>query len=278
MMTAYTDWVTALSTNHTDLETLRFYHDCGIGGVELSEKWNLCDEIDWAAFRKNADQAGVRILSFHLPFSMLTNIAAPDEENRQSAVATQKRMMENAAGVNIRRFVIHPSAEPIPEEERPLWLQSAKKSLKELAEFAASLDAVLCVEDLPRSCLGNTADEMLELISVDDRLRVCFDVNHLCLNNGGTHQEFIDKLGDKIVTTHMSDYDFVDEKHFFPGYGLIDWKALVESLEQADYSGPFLYEGGFGPSPWAPDVPFGKIEDARNRQLTIKELRGNQPG
>ena len=184
-------------------------------------------------------------------------------------------MMENAAGVNIRRFVIHPSAEPIPEEERPLWLQSAKKSQKELAEFAASLDAVLCVEDLPRSCLGNTADEMLELISVDDRLQVCFDVNHLCLNNGGTHQEFIDKLGDKIVTTHMSDYDFVDEKHFFPGVGMINWKALVEGLEAIDYCGPFLYEGGFAPSAKVPDAPYGKIEDARQRHLTIKELEGN---
>lgn len=274
-MTAYTDWVTALSTNHTDLETLRFYHDCGIGGVELSVRWPFQQEIDWQAFRKNADAAGIQILSFHLPFSYVMNIACLKEEDRQNVVATHKRLMKEAASVGISRFVIHPSAEPIPEEERPLWLQSAKKSLKELAEFAASLDAVLCVEDLPRSCLGNTADEMLELIGVDDRLRVCFDVNHLCLNNGGTHQEFIDKLGDKIVTTHMSDYDFVDEKHFFPGVGMINWKALVEGLETIDYCGPFLYEGGFTPSAKVPDAPYGKIEDARQRHLTIKELEGN---
>ena len=156
-------------------------------------------------------------------------------------------------------------------------MKQAKKSLQELAELSAQLDAVLCVEDMPRHGLGHNVAEMMDLVSADERLRVCFDVNHLCLKNGSRHQEFIDQLGDKIVTTHMSDYDFVDEKHFFPGYGLIDWKALIEGLEKVNYNGPFLYEGGFGPSAWAPEVPFGNIEDARARHLTIKDLQGNEP-
>ena len=277
-MTHVTDWMTALSTKEYDAETRQFYRACGIDGVELSIKADLCDQIDWAAFRKNADEAGIKILSYHLPFSKKTNIASPDEEIRKGAVAIQSALIEKAAGIGISRFVIHASMGPITDEERPQWMASAKKSLQELAEFAARFQAVICVEDLPRHGLGHNTREMLDLLEADERLRVCFDVNHLCLKNGSSHQEFIAALGNKIVTTHISDYDFVDEKHFFPGYGLIDWKALVEGLEQADYSGPFLYEGGFGPSPWAPEVPFGKIEDARNRQLTIKELRGNQPG
>ena len=276
-MTNYADWITAVSTGHTDLETLQFYHDCGIGGVELSIGWPFKNAIDWQGFRKNADAAGIQILSFHLPFSYVMNIATPKEEDRQKVVDTHKELIKNAVNAGISRFVIHPSAEPIPAEERPQWMERVKKSLKELAAYADALGAVLCVEDLPRTCLGNTADEMLELLSVDDRLRVCFDVNHLCLNNGGTHQEFIDKLGDKIVTTHMSDYDFVDEKHFFPGVGMINWKALVEGLEQIDYCGPFLYEGGFTPSAKVPDAPYGKFEDARKRHLTIKELLGSTP-
>jgi sugar phosphate isomerase/epimerase len=74
----------------------------------------------------------------------------------------------------------------------------------------------------------------------------------------------------------MSDYDFLDEKHYFPGNGLIDWKEVVELLEEAGYEGPFLYEGGFSPSHWNPAVPFGKYEDARERHLHIKEFRGKQ--
>jgi sugar phosphate isomerase/epimerase len=117
---------------------------------------------------------------------------------------------------------------------------------------------------------------MLELVSADSRLRVCFDVNHLCQAYGSTHAEFVEKLGHLIVTTHMSDYDFIDEKHFFPGYGMIDWCSLVEHLENADYSGPFLYEGGFSPSARAPEVPHGTFEMARERHMTIKELHGQK--
>lgn len=273
-MSQFDQWKTAISTHHTDLESLCRLSACSVHGMELSVPWQDCDQIDWAAFRQNADAAGVEILSYHLPFSREIHIASPDEAYRQKMVAYLENLIEKACAVGIRRFIIHPSTEPISDEERPHHIAAAKKSLAELAQFADERGAVLCVEDLPRTCLGHTADEMLELVSADSRLRVCFDVNHLCAEYGCTHVEFVEKLGHLIVTTHISDYDFIDEKHFFPGYGMIDWKEVVELLEAADYQGPFLYEGGFEPSARAPEVPHGTWEMARERHLHIKELRG----
>lgn len=273
-MTDYRQWITAISTKATDYETLRRMKNCGVGGIELSVPCSECDSIPWNELRKNADAAGIEILSYHLPFSREVHIASPDEAHRAQMVAYLKDMIEKACAVGIRRFVIHPSTEPISDEERPAQMAASKKSLAELAQFADERGAVLCVENLPRTCLGHTVEEMLELISADDRLMVCFDVNHLLTVYGSTHREFVEKLGRRIATTHMSDYDFLDEKHFFPGYGLIDWKEVVELLEAADYSGPFLYEGGFEPSARAPEVPYGTYEMARERHMTIKELRG----
>ena len=273
-MSSYDKWPTAVSRSVRDYETLKYMKDCGIDAMELSVGWKDCDGIDWAGYRKNADAAGIEIASYHLPFADHLNIADPDEEKRIGVVEYQSGQMKKAAEAGIRRFIIHPSAEPIPEEERGAWMASAKKSLKELAEVAAELDSVLCVEDLPRSCLGHTAEEMLELTGVDDRLRVCFDVNHLLTVYGTTHVEFVEKLGHLIVTTHMSDYDFINEKHFFPGYGLIDWKEVVEALEKADYNGPFLYEGGFSESEDFSEPPYAKYKDAKWRHMHIKELRG----
>lgn len=273
-MTDYRQWTTAISTKATDYETLLRLKNCGVDAIELSVPCQDCDQIPWTDLRKNADAAGVEIWSYHLPFSREVHIASPDDEHRKSMVAYLKGMIEKACAVGIRRFVIHPSTEPISDEERPLQMAASKKSLAELAQFADEHGAVLCVEDLPRTCLGHTADELLELISADSRLRVCFDVNHLCTAYGTTHREFVEKLGSRIATTHMSDYDFIDEKHFFPGYGMINWKEVVELLENADYSGSFLYEGGFEPSARAPEVPHGTYEMARERHLTIKELCG----
>ncbi len=271
-MTDYRTWTTAISTHNTDEETFRKFAECGITGVEIGYGMNALPDKDFAVAQENARRAGVEILSVHLPFGFVTDIAARNKHHRVTAVFVCRTLMRQAAAAGIKRFIIHPSAEPIPDEERADAMAAAKLSLAELAEEAASLEAVLCVEDLPRSCLGHDLVDMLELLSADDRLRVCFDVNHLCEQFDTTHQQFIDALGDKIVTTHMSDYDFVDEKHFFPGMGKINWCALITALEAVDYNGPFLYEGGFGPSHWAPEVPYGRIEEARERHLHIKEF------
>jgi len=273
-MTRVTDWKTALSTGCTDLEKLSHFRSCGIDAVELSMRWDLYADVDWQAFGQNAAMAGMEIWSVHLPFSSSINIASPDEASRANAVRHQCDLMQKAASIGVRRFIIHPSAEPIADEERPIWIASARRSLAEMAEYAQKLSSVVCVENLPRTCLGHTADEMLELLSADSRLRVCFDVNHLLTSYGTTHREFVQKLGDRIVTTHMSDYDFVDEKHFFPGNGMLNWNDVISALEEADYSGPFLFEGGFAPSSWMPEVPFGQIEEAHQRHLNIKSFCG----
>lgn len=49
-------------------------------------------------------------------------------------------------------------------------------------------------------------------------------------------------LGDRILTTHISDHDYLDEKHWMPGKGKIDWMRLLEAFEAIGYQGSFNYE------------------------------------
>ena len=106
-MTSYDKWITAVSTSHRDYEFLKRMKDCGIDGIELSVGWQYCDDIDWEDFRKNADAAGIKILSYHLPFSNDINIADPMEARRDGAVKYQASLMRKAAAVGIDRFIIH---------------------------------------------------------------------------------------------------------------------------------------------------------------------------
>jgi len=92
------------------------------------------------------------------------------------------------------------------------------------------------------AAVGKNSAEINELISLNDDLRVCFDTNHLLSEN---ICDFIYAVGDKIVTTHISDYDFVDEKHWICGEGKIDWQAIYKALVDIGYKGPWLYELGF---------------------------------
>ena len=56
--------------------------------------------------------------------------------------------------------------------------------------------------------MGRDSYDILKLLSCDDRLRTCFDTNHLFYEDIG---EYIHKVGSKLVTTHVSDFDYKNE-------------------------------------------------------------------
>ena len=273
-MTDYKNWTTAVSTGNPSYENLERIAKAGVKAIEVSVDWRVFQDLDWKSITDTAKKVGIDVWSFHLPFACEFNIASPDEELRQYSVGVLGREIEKIAPFGVKIFVVHPSTGPIEDEQRHLYMAASKRSLAELSQIARKAGATLCVENLPRHGLGHDVKEMVELASADENLRVCFDVNHLLTVYGGTHLEFVKQLGDKIVTTHMSDYDFVDERHFFPGNGKINWEELITAMEVADYNGPFLFEGGFSPSGWDPTVPHGTIEEAHERATTIKNYKG----
>ena len=113
----------------------------------------------------------------------------------------------------------------------------------EIGRHAQQTGRRIAVEILPRTCLGNTVDELTALMSELDAavFGVCMDTNHL-MNRYQTLPDEIRRLGHKLLTLHLSDYDGVDEKHELPGRGVLDWKAFMAALRAIDYRGPFNYE------------------------------------
>ena len=218
------------------------YAKAGIDCLEISPSQNNgYDNLDFPLIRTLADEYGLRLNSFHLRFSPfgIVNIASLEKELRQKTVAYQKEFIRRGADVGIPIFVIHPSDEPFSDEIRPQKIAYAKEALAELAECAAACGATVAVEDLPRTCLGNCSKELLDIVSVDDRLRICFDTNHMLSE---PLDEFLRACASKIVTTHVSDYDFKNERHWLPGEGDVNWKSLFDTFDEVGYKGPILYE------------------------------------
>ena len=232
-----------LSTCGTD-PTRSFFAACreaGIACVELSDSAERTALMDLAAILACAKEEGVTVASLHLPFSQEMDISRPDPAARESTLDYHAALMKRAAAAGIKTFVIHPSSEPISDEERPQRMALAKESLAVLTDLAVSLGATLAVEDLPRSCLGNCTEDMLELLSAHPALRSCLDTNHLL---GEDTAAYVRRVGARIVTTHVSDFDFVNERHWLPGEGKQDFLAILEALSEVGYEGPWLYELG----------------------------------
>lgn len=219
------------------------YRAAGIAAMEISVHKTKYDEIDYDLLAAASARHGVKLWSYHLPFAPFAQLDLSRPALVEQTLARFEQLIGRASAIGIKRFIVHPSTEPIPPEERGARLACAKESLARLAEIAAGYGAVIAVEDLPRTCLGNCSAEIEELISAHPALRVCFDTNHLL---GEDPVNFIHRLGDKIITLHVSDYDFVDERHWLPGEGKLDWQAVLQALREVGYSGPWLYELGFG--------------------------------
>lgn len=229
------------SFDYLNRETFREYRKAGVTAFELSVQLNHHDIIDLGDITKSAKEEGVDTWSFHLPFYPFEVIdpASLDADVRKNTVERLSVLIKRAASHGFKHAVVHPSGEPISAEDRPAAIEYAKESLFSLAETAKESGIVLAVEDLPRTCLGNCSKELSELVSAHPDLRVCFDVNHLLFE---PHAEFLKALGEKIATVHISDYDFINERHWLPLEGKIDWAELMQGLNDIGYNGVFMYE------------------------------------
>ncbi|MBQ7639247.1 MAG: sugar phosphate isomerase/epimerase [Clostridia bacterium] len=227
------------------VELFSSFAGAGVSFAELSPEQDGYDCLDYLSAAKAAKESGVKLWSFHLQFMPfeLIDVSSLDREKRAFSVSRLCEQIKRAAGIGINKFILHASAEPIPDNERHERLENAKESVFSLSEIARENGGMLCVEDLPRTCLGRDSKEIKELISVSPDVGVCFDTNHLLAERP---ESFIEALGKRIVTLHVSDYDLIDEKHWLPGEGKIDWRSLYSSLLLSGYNGVWMYELGFG--------------------------------
>ena len=227
------------------------YNDAGIRYMEVSlkniENYNDPDEKTEAIISHDANKIksaamrnNVTIWSLHLPFGAgYYDISCEEQGKRQNAVDKYSKLIGYAAEIGAKIAVLHPSFEPIEDCFREERLKLSTDSLYILTKEAKKCGIKLAVENLPRTCLGRTSDEIMRLISVDDSLGVCFDVNHLLIQS---HKDFVSEVGNRIITVHISDYDFLDERHWLLGKGKIDWEELIGLLKAVGYSGPFMNE------------------------------------
>ncbi len=235
----------AINSSQTDANMARI-PAAGIWWVEVTcnSFWRNIPEAEWEwrarNIRKLIGDYGLKVWSCHLPYSGTMDISVLDDAKRAANVELFKRMIRLCGELyKPQRLVLHPSSEPIGDAERPQRLANAKASIRELAPVAKEIGAVLCVENLPRTCLGRVTAEMKELIADTPDVMVTFDVNHLLIES---HEKYFDELGDRIGNVHMSDYDRVDERHALPGNGVIDWPFVHWRLRLSGYNGIFMHE------------------------------------
>ena len=198
-----------------------------------------------AALQEMIRRTDIRPMTIHALFGRDHDWSDLDEGVYQNALRSAKASVRLAVHLGAPMIVVHASGEPVGDRERDQRLQQVLRAMQEITPLCQSTDKRIAIELLPRTCLGNTVVELLWLLDRLDRetFGVCLDVNHL-MDRYETLPDAVRELGENLITTHLSDYDGIDEKHWLPGKGVIDWKAFMDALRDIDYQGPFNYECG----------------------------------
>ena len=202
------------------------------GGFFYSEEdtQEVCNRLQYVKDSK------LELNGVHLPYGGSRDIANFDDAVRNEAIAKHLEMIKAADKYSPRCYIIHGSWEPVPDEKREEGLRRLADALNYMQQQTKT---PIAVESLPRSCLLNTAAEMVKVAAMLDKPYFCLDVNHFLQEKTET---VIPKVAKWIITTHISDHDYENERHWLPGKGKIDWMKVIGALEKAGYQGVWNYE------------------------------------
>ena len=180
----------------------------------------------------------IRPASVHLPFcgSPGWDPSTPDEALRKETSARFIKLIRDHADLMAPMVTLHASPGGISLSEHPQRVGQVCKTIEEMLPTAREMGFVINVEFRPRTCLGNCVEELVQIVSGFDPelVGICLDVNHI-MHRYRDLPEIIDTLAPRIRSFHISDYDGVDEMHWIPGQGILDWPEIMKHIRSIDH-------------------------------------------
>lgn len=218
----------------------------------------------------------VKLRSYHLPFNgeRLQGVymhapSALELGLRERTLAYTMRLIHSLADTGVEYVILHGSLRT-PPEERQQRVDRFVEYVRKLCDFCKPYGITVAVETLLESCVGGGGDvpenriaEMRYIMEQVDRdnVGICLDNNHFILSDS---MDFVKELGQYVVTTHFSDYDGVQERHYMPGKGIVDWKALTALLTEKGYTGPWVFEVSFAERGYPSDAELNELVNLWN--------------
>ena len=154
-------------------------------------------------------------------------------------------MVERAARLEARSVTVHLGASR-QGRDRGEALRVAGGAIAAAAATAEREGVVIALENFTRSHgeldLGDSVEEIESALAhcPSGIVGLTLDTGHAAITR--CLPEILDRLGGRIVNTHLHDTDGTSDGHLRPGAGIIDWEWLLGRLLALDYHGPLTFE------------------------------------
>lgn len=202
--------------------------------------------------KKVADDAGIEIWSVHMPFGEEIDISLADENQRRKVVNLHTRVLEFCRILQPKVILFHPSWY-LHLNERELRKSRMIESALELNKKVKDINAIMVIENMlgPKlqkdsvyeRPLCRSVEETKEIMGrLPDDIYSAIDMNHI-----KNPQNLIRAMGSRLKSVHIADGNGEKESHYFPcsGQGENNWTDILSALEEAHYTGPFMYESHY---------------------------------
>ncbi len=243
-----------LGRSHTEIQDICKQAGSGIeAGMKL---FGLIPEAELETLGEDYRSAGVRIETFHLPFTPQDDLASFYETVRQRAVETAVRGIERGAALGASVGIQHPSMSTFSVDNEGLdpFMRQLGKSLKTLLDVAEKNRFTIAIENMgAKGRLGGRPEHFERLKQEFDHpnLGFCLDSGHALMALGPERAgEFFDVMAPKIVAFHLADNAGDRDSHLAPGHGLVDWTGFFRRVSEIQFSRAMCIETPpFAPGP-----------------------------
>lgn len=245
-------------------ELVSICKQAGFAGVEgYVQSFSGQSEAELAETAAVYQAGGLKIDTFHLPFSPAIDPAAFYETQRREAVYNIRVWMDRANILGAGTGILHPgtSSCSIADEGVDPFMAKLDKSLGELLPAADALGMDLALENMTPVEGGRFGSypEHFELFRErfgHPRLKFCLDTGHALMTMRERADEFFTAMGKKLTAFHLQDTPGYNDAHLAPGHGRVDWRKVFRGMAELGYKGIACIEArpfDFGPD-WSIDA------------------------
>ncbi len=178
-----------------------------------------------------ARAAGLAVDNAHLLFARCNLLWSPQSAERDAAQARYLGWLDECAGCDVRRVVLHLTSGDAPPPPSPEGIAA----LARLVEEAAAREMMILLENV-RS-FAHLDRAFAEIPS--PHLGFCFDSSHARLWGP---DELLRRYGARLGAVHFADNDGSADRHWLPGAGVIDWPTVLADFPRESYRYPITLE------------------------------------
>lgn len=215
-------------------ERLRLIKNAGFESTILW--WE--DEIGTVPIKKNkmpsmVHDIGLNIENIHAPFNNCNDFWSDSAKNRDAVVNLHVSWLEDCKNHNISTMVMHITDGRHP----PAFNRYGMEAIYKIAYAAEKLKIKVAIENT--ACQEYVPIILSEIVS--PYIGFCYDSSHDWLL-ASDKVAILKELRHRLFAVHFSDNDEVDDRHWLPGEGTINWPLVGGIFPSDTYTGALTLE------------------------------------